>query len=81
MYSEHETIKTAIAACNTMAKIKAYEAKPHTETRKIATYNEDGSFKEYYGTTTATRHIDMCTHFTANPTDEVDPAFVSLVAD
>jgi len=81
LYSEHETIKTAIAACNTMAKIKAYEAKPHTETRKIATYNEDGSFKEYDGTTTATRHIDMCTHFTANPTDEVDPAFVSLVAD
>ena len=28
-----------------------------------------------------TRNIDMCTHFTANPTDEVDPAFVSLVAD
>ena len=81
LYSEHETIKTAIAACNTLAKIKAYEAKPHTETRKVATYNEDGSFKEYDGTTTATRHIDMCTHFSANPTDEVDPAFVSLVAD
>jgi len=47
----------------------------------IATYNEDGSFKEYDGTRTFTRNIDMCTHFTANPTDEVDPAFVSLVAD
>jgi hypothetical protein len=81
LYSEHETIKTAIAACNTMAKIKAYEAKPHTETRKTATYNEDGSFKEYSGTYTVAREIDMCTHFTANPTDEVDPAFVSLVAD
>jgi len=23
----------------------------------------------------------MCTHFTANPTDEVDPAFVSLVVN
>lgn len=81
LYSEHETIKTAIAACNTMAKIKAYEAKPHTETRKTATYNEDGSFKEYSGTYTVAREIDMCTHFTANPTDEADPAFVSLVAD
>ena len=81
LYSEHETIKTAIAACNTLAKIKAYEAKPHTETRKVATYNEDGSFKEYDGTTTATRHIDMCTHFSVNPADEVDAGLVSLVAD
>ena len=81
LYSEHETIKTAINAISDLAGVIAYENKPHTETRKVATYNEDGSFKEYDGTTTATRHIDMCTHFTANPTDEVDPAFVSLVAD
>jgi len=81
LYSEHETIKTAIAALNTIAKIKTYENKPHTETRKVKNTAEDGT--ETYGpaTTTATRHIDMCTHFTANPTDEVDPAFVSLVAD
>jgi hypothetical protein len=81
LYSEHETIKTAINAISDLAGVIAYENKPHTETRKIATYNEDGSFKEYDGTTMHTRHIDMCTHFTANPTDEVDPAFVSLVAD
>ena len=81
LYSEHETIKTAIAACNTMAKIKAYEAKPHTETRKVKNTAEDGTVTYGPATTTATRHIDMCTHFTANPTDEVDPAFVSLVAD
>ena len=81
LYSEHETIKTAINAISDLAGVIAYENKPHTETRKIATYNEDGSFKEYSGTTTHTREIDMCTHFTANPTDEVDPAFVSLVAD
>ena len=81
LYSEHETIKTAIAACDTLAKIMAYENKPHTETRKTSTYNEDGTFKEYSGTHTNARTIDMCTHFTANPTDEVDPAFVSLVAD
>jgi hypothetical protein len=81
LYSEHETIKTAIAACNTMAKIKAYEAKPHTETRKVKNTAEDGTVTYGPATTTATRHIDMCTHFTANPTDTVDPAFVSLVAD
>ena len=81
LYSEHETIKTAIAACNTMAKIKAYEAKPHTETRKVKNTAENGDVTYGPATTTHTREIDMCTHFTANPTDEVDPAFVSLVAD
>ena len=81
LYSEHETIKTAINAISDLAGVMAYENKPHTETRKIATYNEDGSFKEYDGTTTHAREIDMCTHLTANPNDEVDPAFVSLVAD
>ena len=81
LYSEHETIKTAIAAISDLAGVIAYENKPHTETRKVATYNDDGDFVAYVGTTTATRNIDMCTHFSANPTDEVDPAFVSLVAD
>jgi hypothetical protein len=81
LYSEHETIKTAINALSDLAGVMAYENKPHTETRKVATYNEDGSFKEYDGTETFTREIDMCTHYSANPTDEVDPAFVSLVAD
>ena len=81
LYSEHETIKTAINAISDLAGVIAYENKPHTETRKTATYNEDGSFKEYSGTYTVAREIDMCTHYSANPTDEVDPAFVSLVAD
>ena len=81
LYSEHETIKTAINAISDLAGVIAYENKPHTETRRIATYNEDGTFKEYDGTETFTRNIDMCTHYSANPTDEVDPAFVSLVAD
>ena len=83
LYSENETIKTAIAALSDLAGVIAYENKPHTETRKVAVNNADGSFKEWHAsqTTTATRNIDMCTHFTANPTDEVDPAFVSLVAD
>ena len=81
LYSEHETIKTAINALSDMAGIIAYENKPHTETRKVKHTAEDGT--ETYGdeTYTVTRNICMFTHFTANPTDEVDPAFVSLVAD
>ena len=81
MYSEHETIKTAINALDTLDKIKTYENKPHTETRKVKNTAEDGTVTYGDETTTHTREIDMCTHFTANPTDEVDPAFVSLVAD
>jgi len=82
LYSEHETIKTAIAACNTMAKIKAYEAKPHTETRKKEVYAEDGTMSYHDSETyTLAREIDMCTHFSANPADEVDAGLVSLVAD
>ena len=81
LYSEHETIKTAINAITDLAGVMAYENKPHTETRKTATYDADGVFAAYVGTETFAREIDMCTHFTSNPTDEVDPAFVSLVAD
>ena len=78
LYSEHETIKTAIANCSDLAAVIAYENKPHTETRKVQ--NEDGSYHASE-TTTAAREIDMCTHFSVNPANEVDPAFVSLVAD
>ena len=82
LYSEHETIKTAIAACNTLAKIKAYEAKPHTETRKKEVYAEDGTMSYHDSETyTLAREIDMCTHFSVNPADEVDAGLVSLVAD
>ena len=81
LYSEHETIKTAINAISDLAGVIAYENKPHTETRKVKHTAEDGT--ETYGdeTYTVAREIDMCTHYSANPTDEVDPAFVSLVAD
>ena len=81
LYSEHETIKTAIAAISDLAGVIAYENKPHTETRKVKNTAEDGTVTYGPATTTHTREIDMCTHFTANPTDTVDPAFVSLVAD
>jgi hypothetical protein len=81
LYSEHETIKTAINAISDLAGVIAYENKPHTETRKVAVYDDDGNVSYGSDTYTVAREIDMCTHFTANPTDEVDPAFVSLVAD
>ena len=81
LYSEHETIKTAIAACDTLAKIIAYEAKPHTETRKVKHTAENGDVTYGPDTESSTIHINMLNHWTANPTDEVDPAFVSLTAD
>ena len=80
LYSEHETIKTAINAISDLAGVMAYENKPHTETRKVKNTAEDGTVTYGPATTTATRHIDMCTHYSTNP-NEVDPAFVSLVAD
>ena len=82
LYSEHETIKTAIANCSDLAAVIAYENKPHTETRKLEVYDEDGNMTYHASTTrTLTREIDMCTHFSANPTNAVDDGFVSLVAD
>ena len=83
LYSEHETIKTAIAACNTLAKIIAYENKAHTETRKDEVLDGDGNFASWHAsnTNTVARTIDMCTHFTVNPNIPTDAGFVSLVAD
>jgi hypothetical protein len=83
LYSEHETIKTAIAACNTLAKIIAYENKAHTETRKDEVLDGDGNFASWHAsnTNTVARHIDMCTHFTAHPNTPTDAGFVSLSAD
>jgi len=82
LYSEHETIKTAIAACNTLAKIIVYENKAHTETRKLEVYDADNNMTYHASTTrTINRTIDMCTHFTANPNTPTDAGFVSLTAD
>jgi len=82
LYSEHETIKTAIAALNTLAKIITYENKPHTETRKSEVYDSDGNMTYHASNTrTVAREIDMCTHFSVNPTDTVDAGLVSLLAD
>ena len=82
LYSEHETKKTEIAALNTLAKIKEYEARAYTEVRKVEVLNEDGTFKEYHAsnTTTHAREINMCTHFSVNP-NNTDAGRVSLTAD
>jgi len=82
LYSEHETIKTAIAACDTLAKIIVYENKAHTETRKLEVYDADNNMTYHASTTrTINRTIDMCTHFTVNPNTPTDAGFVSLTAD
>ena len=64
-----------------MQDIMLYEATPHTEVRKVKHTAEDGTVTYGDDTTSHTRHINMCKHWTANPNDEVDPAFVSLTAD
>ena len=83
IYSEQATKETEVAALDTIDKIKEYEARAYTEVRKDPVYNEDGSFKEWHDsdTTSSAREINMLNHWTANPNDEVDPAFVSLTAD
>ena len=77
IYSEQATKEGEVAALSTLDAIKLYERKPHTEVRKVD--NGDGTYGP--ATTSSTRHINMLNHWTANPTDEVDPAFVSLTAD
>ena len=73
LYSEHETKKTEIAGLNTIAKIIEYENRAYTETRKQEVYDEDGNMTYHASNTyTVAKKIDMCTHFTANPTDPTD---------
>ena len=81
IYSEQATKESEVAALSTLDAIKLYEATPHTEVRKVAVYDDEGNVSYGDETTSGTRHINMCKHWTANPTDEVDPAFVSLTAD
>ena len=72
IYSEQATKESEVAALSTLDDIKLYEAKPHTEVRRTGVGDE---------TESSTRHINMLHHWTANPNDDVDPAFVSLTAD
>ena len=77
IYSEQATKETEVAALDTLDKIKEYEARAYTEVRKVD--NGDGTYGPE--TESSAREINMLNHWTANPTDEVDPAFVSLTAD
>ena len=81
IYTEQATKEGEVAALDTLDKIKEYENRPYTEVRKVKNTAENGDVT--YGPTTvsSSREINMLHHWTANPTDEVDPAFVSLTAD
>jgi len=81
LYSEKDTKETEVAALDTLAKIIEYEARAYTETRKVKHTAENGDITYGPDTTTHARSINMLQHWTANPNDEADPAFVSLVAD
>jgi len=81
IYYEQNEKEAEVNALTTLEEIIDYENKPFTETRKVAIYDDEGNVSYGDETETNTRHINMLKHWTANPTDEVDPAFVSLVAD
>ena len=83
LYSEHETKKTEIGNLDTLAKIKEYEERAYTETRKVEVYNDDGSFKEYHASNTYTQslNLNMIHYWVATHPDEVDAGRVSMVAD
>ena len=81
IYSEQATKESEVAALSTLDAIKLYEATPHTEVRKVAVYDDEGNVSYGDDTTSHTIHINMLMYWTANPTDEVDLAFVSLTAD
>jgi len=80
IYKEQTTKEAEVAALTTLEDVMLYEATPYTEVRKIKHTSEDGV--ETYGPETDeyNRHINMTMHWTANPMDDVDPAFVSLTA-
>ena len=81
LYSEYDTKQTEINAMTKISQIQEYENRPYTLVTKVTSKNNSG--KTVYGpqTESVTRHINMCTHWTSNPNDDVDPAFVSLTAD
>jgi hypothetical protein len=75
------TKESEIDALTSIDEIKAYEAKPYVEVRKVKHTSEDGV--ETYGPETeeSNREISMVTGgWPTDPLAEVDPAFVSLKA-
>ena len=82
LYSEYETKKTEIVDMSKLSQIMEYENRPHTQVTKVK-HTDDKTTKETYGpdTESSGMSINMCMHWTNNPNDDVDPAFVSLTAD
>ena len=80
LYAEYDTKKSEISAMTKISQIEEYENRPHTSITKVESYKNN---KRIYGpkTVSVTRHINMCEHWTSNPNDNVNPAFVSLTAD
>ena len=80
IYAEQVNKEEEVTALTTLEDVMLYEATPYTEVRKIKHTSEDGV--ETYGPETDedTREINMTMHWTTNPKDEIDPAFVSLTA-
>ncbi len=81
LYAEYDVKKKEIDAMTKISQIQEYENRKHTGVNKIKHTSAEG--KVTYGpeTETYTREINMCMHWTSNPDNEVDPAFVSLTAD
>jgi len=78
IYSEQATKESEVDALSTLDEIIEYENRPHTEVRKVAVYDDDGNVSYGDETESFTREINMLMHWTTNPNDEVDEAFVSL---
>tara|TARA_Y100000296_G_C5052962_1_gene195809 strand:+ start:63 stop:674 length:612 start_codon:yes stop_codon:yes gene_type:complete len=78
IYSEQATKESEVDALSTLDEIIEYENRPHTEVRKVAVYDDDGNVSYGDETESSTREINMLMHWTTNPNDEVDEAFVSL---
>jgi hypothetical protein len=81
IYAEQVTKEAEVTALTTLEDVMLYEATPYTEVRKIKHTSDEGV--ETYGPETDehNREINMTMHWTANPMDEIDPAFVSLTAN
>ena len=81
LYAEYDVKKKEIDAMTKISQIQEYENRKHTAVDKVKTTNTEG--KTVYGpeTTTYTREINMCMHWTESPDSIVDPEFVSLTAD
>jgi len=81
LYAEQVTKEAEVDALTTLEDVMLYENTPYTEVRKVKHTSDEGV--ETYGPETekSNREINMTMHWTANPKDDVDPAFVSLTKD